>query len=491
MSDSSEILPNYAPVADGLASLAPTSANKRYKASPERSSRVVVDERLSGSAIVELRQALGLSQEALAKALGVSRVSVARWETGDHIPSPGHDRAMRDLGDAVALKAGDTGSALTTLKNAIIALGPSGVRGFEGLTAQALAAVTGLVVRVSKSGLQFGRDGVSTVSNHFAIAFESKLYANEPPSLAELAGKAAVAGFYLTGKVDVWALCCTAPIGDPTLGDVTALLEREGVTVLALDWAERPLPPLAVLLAATLEPTFQWFAEYSQADLRRLHVALSVISADPSFQTQLEHIRQQFQASTVGLDALRRNADVWLRTRFKDRRQSQLAFGQWIDVSAPDAPAMPRGTLIDQLETAITPDPADTAIVVLLGEEGVGKTWLMAQWWALHTEPPILCLVPSGLGAGLDAKDPTTALATLFAAQEGRSEDPTAIAAWRRRIARWKTGDSKAQLRFVLVLDGLNERALAPWSDLILAFAPELQALGGIAQLRGGFVELP
>ena len=44
------------------------------------------------------------------------------------------------------------------------------------------------------------------------------------------------------------------------------------------------------------------------SDLRRLHLALAVISADPSFQTQLEHIRQQFQASTVGLDALRRNA---------------------------------------------------------------------------------------------------------------------------------------------------------------------------------------
>ena len=36
-----------------------------------------------------IRRALGLTQEALAKAVGVDRVTVARWETGVHaIPEP-------------------------------------------------------------------------------------------------------------------------------------------------------------------------------------------------------------------------------------------------------------------------------------------------------------------------------------------------------------------------------------------------------------------
>jgi repressor LexA len=36
-----------------------------------------------------LRERLGLTQEQLARELGVHRVSVARWETGEHrIPEP-------------------------------------------------------------------------------------------------------------------------------------------------------------------------------------------------------------------------------------------------------------------------------------------------------------------------------------------------------------------------------------------------------------------
>lgn len=38
-------------------------------------------------AIKEIREAAGMSQESLAAASGVSRVSIARYETGERVPS--------------------------------------------------------------------------------------------------------------------------------------------------------------------------------------------------------------------------------------------------------------------------------------------------------------------------------------------------------------------------------------------------------------------
>lgn len=44
-----------------------------------------------------IRRALGLSQEGLAAAVGVHRVTVARWELGTHHVPPPVERLMRRL----------------------------------------------------------------------------------------------------------------------------------------------------------------------------------------------------------------------------------------------------------------------------------------------------------------------------------------------------------------------------------------------------------
>ena len=319
----------------------------------------------------------------------------------------------------------------------------------------------------------------STPSNSFAISFEGKLY-RESPSLAELGGKAAVAGLYLDGKVDLWVVGCTAEIGEKTVEDFTELLEEKGITAVALDWGERPLPPLAVAVAAVRGRTLAWFSRHAPEKAENLGSALDVIAADPFFPAQMEALRTQLQASEVGLDALRRKAGAWLQARFRDPRLSQGSFGQRITVAADDAPALPRSHLVDQLSALMTPTPEDLAVVAVLGGEGAGKTWLVSQWWSSRPDPPVMVLVPSRAAAALNPDDSTGGLARLLASQEGRSDEPRAVESWKRRLARWKTQGVDQELRFVVVLDGLNERASAPWAELIRAFAQETRALGGL-----------
>ena len=47
-----------------------------------------------GKAIREGRERLGMSQEALAERLSVSRQAVSKWEMGISVPSPENRRAL-------------------------------------------------------------------------------------------------------------------------------------------------------------------------------------------------------------------------------------------------------------------------------------------------------------------------------------------------------------------------------------------------------------
>jgi DNA-binding transcriptional regulator YiaG len=45
----------------------------------------------------QTRERLGLSQSQLAEALGVTTQTISNWETGQRIPPPFLDRALRDV----------------------------------------------------------------------------------------------------------------------------------------------------------------------------------------------------------------------------------------------------------------------------------------------------------------------------------------------------------------------------------------------------------
>ena len=222
------------------------------------------------------------------------------------------------------------------LREVLLHIGPVGDDGFEGLLAEALAAFSGLIFRLARSGSQFGRDG-SSPSAPFAIAIEGKRYDGDL-RLEDLAGKVVVAGYALEGRIDVWALGATSEVGDETLAKLTDILEEQGITLLPFDWAARPLPPMAVLLAAAKTVTLAWFQGHHPAvDGLKIAVQLDEIAADASFEGQVKLLSDAVSRASVGLDALRRRSGEWLRRRLADRRMSQLAFGQYITGSVAES----------------------------------------------------------------------------------------------------------------------------------------------------------
>ena len=359
----------------------------------------------------------------------------------------------------------------------LLALKPTGADGFEGLVADAVASLTGLVLRLAKSGSQFGRDA-SSQPGPFAVSLEAKRY-DDNLRLEVLAGKAVVAGNLLGGDIDLWALGATSEVGDDVVKKLVSILEKDGVSLVMLDWAARPLPPLAVLLAAEKDVTLKWIARYRpDVNLSGVSDQFDQIASDPAFQSQVALLRDEFSAAKVGLDALRRRAEQWLRKRLADRSLSQRAFGQYVAVADPQSPALHRKQLAITLDHAIRSSVNNPHIVAILGGEGTGKTWLVAQWWATLAEPPILLFIAGKRIERVTPTDPLDGLAHLLAEQDAYS-DPQNVTAWRRRLERWKSRGA-GSIRFVVAIDGLNERSTHPWATTIKAIDTEVQALGGL-----------
>lgn len=383
------------------------------------------------------------------------------------------------------LMTAERNDPLHDLRGVLLNLPPSGAAGFEGLVASCLAALTGRTFRLAKSGLQFGRDA-STQPDPFAIAMEAKRY-QDAMRLEELAGKAVVFASKMGREADLWVLAVTSEVGEGVVHDLHQILAEYGVELLTLDWSTSGPPALAVLLADQREATVRWFASNAPSvDVARLEQHLVRIAGSAEFEELKHRLSEQLGAPHVGLGTLATAANAWLRERFSDPAACQRTFGQFVNVADPEHPAQPRERPVSALDEAMAGDFADR-VLLLHGEEGVGKTWVVAQWWSVRTDPPILLFVSGRRVDLLDPQDPVGSIARLLGDQHPSMDRD----GWRRRLLRWSTGGAVDTLRFVLVLDGINEHPRCAWADIIRAHVPLFCELGGavVVTARTGYWE--
>jgi hypothetical protein len=369
---------------------------------------------------------------------------------------------------------------LDELRAELLQLQPSGPDGFEGLVATALAELTGLTFRLAKSGSQFGRDA-STPRARFAIAMEAKRY-GDSLRLEDVAGKIWIASNELAPDIDLWALCATSEMGDSVLAKLEQMLEERGISLLMLDWTAAPIPRLAVLLAAARTKIAQWCAARIPAlAAAKVNVALAAIEADAAFASARDQLKGDASAAHAGLTALAEVNKRWCDTVFVDRAASRRAFGQYLTVSDPSRPAIPRPSLDAALEAALSTTQQSPGCVAVVGPEGSGKSWLAARWWSAAVDKPILLVGGSQLANEIEQMEPLKTLARLIAAQGDGDLDAQAKR-WLRRLLRWRerqAAPSSSAPRFLVVLDGLNEQSGLPWAETIVRLSVEVRKLDG------------
>ena len=378
-----------------------------------------------------------------------------------------------------------TSSHVESLKTSLLRLDPTGEDGFEGLMATALTEITGIPFRVAASGSQFGSDG-SSAKDDDSVHFECKLYKDRIPrkeilsKLVELPLRSA--------HVEAWFLCGTAAVSAQVARDVQEVGRRLGIATFILDWTGA-LPPLAVALAMETDATRRFLPADAVGSAAS---ALDAVRSTAGFEASAERLRRSLLEPLVGTELARRANAAWLLQTFGSRQRATRAFGEPLSpLDAEGGTARLRADLVARVGPFLTGDQAGTTLCVL-GDEGVGKSWLVAQsWFSVERRPLMVVLSPRNAQAVAGSDDCEDVVASKLPAQTDGPVNDAVASGWRRKLGRWRDLGRPNHPRLVVVIDGVNQRPQTDWARVIDVFGDTLNAIGGrlVVTVRTAYYE--
>lgn len=377
----------------------------------------------------------------------------------------------------------DLKAALQTLKAALLGLRPTGENGFEGLLAEILNEITKQDFRLASSGLQLGVDG-ETLTGADHLSFEGKLYTgsiNKNEVLTKITSIIAS-----PSPPDLWILGATVEANTQLLGQARPAAAKNGIATLILDWpTASAVPSLAVACGMAAKRTASFLAaQLADKTLAAdAEAALEIIAKEDAFAAASAQIAAQLAPGSLGAAiALERNTQ-WLNKTFADPHKARMDLGQRL---APFAtwplPTQPREALVASVQEALA-GFHDHKIVALLGNEGVGKSWIVAQAWKAAATTSLLIIVPA-----IDVpRDSLTdfdgfLIQRLIAQTQDRGNDYTKTR-WSNRFDRWRDLPPPDHPRLVLCVDGLNQHSSFDWARWLDGAASKLREIGGLLVL--------
>src|SRR3546814_149222 len=139
----------------------------------------------------------------------------------------------------------------------------------------------------------------------------------------------------------------------------------------------------------------------------------------------------------------------------------------------------PRAALRDSLKPAFMGPPSNSVFVVI-GPEGVGKSWLVANTWMQSNPAAILLFATAGeLRNPEDVIGFEDFLVRKLIAQTGGDFTEANQKRWKRRFAAWRANPGPQNILLALCADGLNQNPGYPWARWIDGASLFLGQLGG------------
>ena len=366
--------------------------------------------------------------------------------------------------------------ALTDLVRKIQPTGPDGL---EGAISIALSRLTGFRFRICGSGTQFGGDA-ATDSGETAIVFEAKRYESK---VGRRDAIGAFADASLTRpELDVWILAATCVVGDQTVQTLQQLSEEMGVDVQVLDWGNSSrLGDLAVLLAFARSSVSGWLIErVNGASLHRKGIEsdLDQIRKDVDFEPSVRRLREALSGPRVGVEPARTANDKLYWNAFESRAESKRLVGSVLNPRGSRLTVKSRVEYESSVCDAMTESP-DGSILCVLGSEGAGKSWVVANSWCSIDSPrPVLVYLRSHQQSNDWRSDAAIddQLASAISEQTGDNTRAT-TQTWKRRFRRWANHAHESPTA-VFVIDGINQNPGFPWPHFLDAMALRVGEFG-------------
>ena len=200
---------------------------------------------------------------------------------------------------------------------------------------------------------------------------------------------------------------------------------------------------------------------------------------DSAFESHAERIHAILREPTLGIATARQANTKWLTETFSSKQLARQRLGQ------PLAPrdetnrvVHSRDNLVAELSPFLTGEPS-RKILCVLGGEGNGKSWLVAQSWLSVSERPLMIVLnPNAFANTAEQNDiPKLLISALIESTEAHATE-LFKKKWSRTLDRWRKLPVE-RLRLVVLIDGLNQRPKMDWGRILERFSAELEPIGG------------
>jgi hypothetical protein len=186
-------------------------------------------------------------------------------------------------------------------------------------------------------------------------------------------------------------------------------------------------------------------------------------------------------ARMLRYDTLRTHNQAWLRSVLSDQKKARTYFHQPLSPRDPEGSTsyLARTDLTRRL-TCFMQNTVIPTVCAVLGEEGNGKSWLVADAWDRLPSPPLTLLITAErLAAATERVALHDVLGSVLYEQTGAVFDVAALKRW-WESKRDVSDQSQEPTRQVLVIvDGLNQKPAANWAAIFALLDDVLKPFAG------------
>ena len=336
----------------------------------------------------------------------------------------------------------------------------AGARTLERLAGFALGSLLGIPFRHARSGDQSGGDGGTSGFGDRHLLFEARRY-KQDTRLDERSIRGEIdQAVERHPDLEAWILVTTQEVPEQIHNAIERKAHSLGIGAIIIDWARHPLPRLAALAASSPDI----FATESGQDQSALLAQIAQLSG---YVRTLEAIQTDLESWVIGFDAVRNASHERVHEIWNSRRRAQAKFEQ--DVAGADGSAqhVSRPTLNDRLDAWFNGSD-DGAVGVLVGLDGVGKTWAAVDWLQLRLDRlPIVVLAPSSALGSTGTDTTSVELINFIARYLHDVSEVRDVPHWEKRVRRLLGRPADHGPVFLIFFDGLNQLPSHDWTSVL------------------------
>jgi hypothetical protein len=334
---------------------------------------------------------------------------------------------------------------------------------FERLAADLFCRLLGDVgVSVSKPGSQFGGDAGTAGLRRRHLRLECKRYKESTPlSPRSLAGEVLEA-IEKDPLLEAWVLASTKSVSETERNIARDGGAKLGVPIVVIDWSEQP-PGVGINAIAAL--CAKW------PDIVEMHVGKAAEGVASALAVHAgstaENLRKDLETWNIGFNNLRVRSHAQLNKVWTESAQSLATLNQDAAGGKPGVHLIERKDVLQALEAWWLAPHDFRSPAVVIGQEGVGKTWASLDWLNRNAASlPIVVPVPAS--KFLSHQDFSEAGVRDLLAQSLRflagSHQGTEY--WRARVDRILERPVAEGVAVLLLVDGINQRPTVGWETL-------------------------